>query len=71
MPEIVPELRAEIRAVLAENNNVFTSTALQGMKKLDSFLKETLRLYGVNAGASRSFVFFSLHLSSHCSAPRV
>ncbi|SPO00184.1 related to cycloheximide-inducible protein CIP70 (cytochrome P450 family) [Cephalotrichum gorgonifer] len=44
-PEIVPELRAEIREVLAESGGLFTSAALQKMKKLDSFLRETSRLY--------------------------
>lgn len=43
-PQYIPELRDEIRTVLAEHNGVFTSSALQAMKKLDSFLKETMRL---------------------------
>ena len=43
MPEIVPELREEIHDVLAESNGVFTGPALQKMKKLDSFLRETSR----------------------------
>lgn len=43
MPEIVPELRAEARDVLSESNGAFTGTALQKMKKLDSFLRETSR----------------------------
>lgn len=50
MPEIVPELREEVRSVLAEHNNTFTSTAMQNMKKLDSFLKETLRFHPASAG---------------------
>lgn len=45
MPELVPELREEVRTVLAAHNNIFTSVALQEMKKLDSFLKETLRFH--------------------------
>lgn len=50
MPELVPELRDEIRTVLAENSGVFTSLAMQNMKKLDSFLKETLRSHPVTFG---------------------
>lgn len=44
-PEYIEELRAEIRTVLAEHGGVFTSTALQAMKKLDSFLKESQRFH--------------------------
>lgn len=43
-PQYIPELRDEIRTVLAEHNGIFTSSALQSMKKLDSFLKETMRV---------------------------
>lgn len=43
MPEIVPELREEIRVVLAEHDGEFTSLALQNLKKLDSFMRETMR----------------------------
>ncbi len=50
MPEIVPELREEIRSVLAEHDNTFTSAAMQNMKKLDSFLKETLRVHPASVG---------------------
>ncbi len=39
----MPELRDEIVQALSENDGVFTGRALQSMKKLDSFLKETLR----------------------------
>ena len=53
MPEIVPELREEIRTVLAEQNNTFCSLALQNMKKLDSFLKETLRFHPASSGECR------------------
>ncbi|KAL2161084.1 hypothetical protein VTH06DRAFT_8797 [Thermothelomyces fergusii] len=44
-PHYAPVLRDEIRSVLAEHDGVFTSSALQAMKKLDSFIKETMRLY--------------------------
>lgn len=45
MPDVASQLREEVCAVLADNNGVFTSRALQDMKKLDSFLKETLRYH--------------------------
>lgn len=46
-PEIIPELREEIRSVLNEHGT-FTTQALQKMKKLDSFLRETMRMYPIN-----------------------
>jgi hypothetical protein len=51
-PELVTELREEIRTVLAEHDNQFTSLAMQSMKKLDSFLKETLRVHPPAFGKS-------------------
>ncbi len=45
MPEMVPGLREEIHAVLEEHDGVISTKSLQAMKKLDSFLKETARLY--------------------------
>ena len=44
MPEIIPEIREEVRTVLKEHGT-FTTQALQKMKKLDSFLRETMRVY--------------------------
>lgn len=44
MPEIIPELREEMRTVLREHGT-FTTLALQKMKKMDSFLRETMRYY--------------------------
>jgi hypothetical protein len=46
----MPELREEIKTVLAQNDGIFTSKALQAMTKLDSFLKETLRVYPATMG---------------------
>jgi cytochrome P450 len=45
MPDFVAELRDEVRDVLAACNGEFSSTALREMKKLDSFVKESLRVY--------------------------
>ncbi|KAK0724049.1 cytochrome P450 [Lasiosphaeris hirsuta] len=43
-PTLAPILRDEIRSVLAEHNGQMTAPALQAMKKLDSFIKEAMRL---------------------------
>lgn len=51
MPELVPELREEIRAVLKEYGT-FTTLALQKMKKLDSFMREVMRHYPLGWGTS-------------------
>ncbi|KAM0426396.1 hypothetical protein ACHAPT_008442 [Fusarium lateritium] len=45
IPEAQKELRDEVRETLSQNGGIFTSQALQQMKKMDSFLKETLRLH--------------------------
>lgn len=50
MPELVEELREEIRSVLADNDGTPSTVALQHMKKLDSFLKEVLRIYPATMG---------------------
>ncbi|KAL7755526.1 hypothetical protein ACKLNR_014624 [Fusarium oxysporum f. sp. zingiberi] len=42
MPEIVPELRAEVEEALAEHGT-FTTRALAQLKKMDSFLRENMR----------------------------
>lgn len=49
MPELIPELREEIRTVLNEYGT-FTTAALQKMKKLDSFLREVMRVYPLSFG---------------------
>lgn len=55
MPELIPILREDVQQALAESNGVFTSLAMQNMKKLDSFLKETMRFYAL--GSSESMFF--------------
>ncbi|KAJ4286358.1 hypothetical protein N0V88_008064 [Collariella sp. IMI 366227] len=50
-PQYIPELRDEIRTTLAQHNGEFSSMALLDMKKLDSFLRETMRLYPVSASS--------------------
>ncbi|KAK4153783.1 hypothetical protein C8A00DRAFT_15017 [Chaetomidium leptoderma] len=63
-PQHMPELRDEIRTVLAEHDGVFTSSALQAMKKLDSFLKETMRLYPVGSASFQRMVNKPFRLSN-------
>ncbi|KAK3321804.1 cytochrome P450 [Apodospora peruviana] len=62
--ELAPILRDEIRSVLAEHDGVFSSTALQAMKKLDSFLKETLRFHPPSAGSFQRKVLQPFTLSN-------
>lgn len=47
-PEIIPELRAEIVAVLGSQG--WRKTALYGLKKLDSCVRETQRLKPIMVG---------------------
>jgi hypothetical protein len=48
MPEIAPMLREDVQQALAASDGVFTSLAMQNMKKLDSFLREVLRYYPIS-----------------------
>lgn len=50
LPELQRELRAEIQEAISQTSGVFTSQALQNMKKMDSFLKEVLRLHPISMG---------------------
>ncbi|SPQ25579.1 258d739b-6356-4995-8922-698f1a5f90e4 [Thermothielavioides terrestris] len=63
-PQYIPELRDEIRTVLAEHGGVFTSAALQAMKKVDSFLKETMRFTPAGAVSFQRKVTKSFTLSN-------
>lgn len=56
MPDLVPELREEIRTVLKEYGD-FTAAALQKMKKLDSFLREVMRVHPLGWGMLNYFFF--------------
>ncbi|TKW52980.1 Ent-kaurene oxidase [Colletotrichum tanaceti] len=48
-PELIPMLRDDVQQALLESGGEFTSGALQNMKKLDSFLKEVMRLSPLSA----------------------
>lgn len=49
-PELIPILQEDVQQALDESDGVFTNLAMQNMKKLDSFMKETLRFYPLGAG---------------------
>ncbi|KAH7015594.1 cytochrome P450 [Ilyonectria destructans] len=63
-PELAAELRAEAQQALTENDGIFTSNALQSMKKMDSFLKETLRLHPATMASFQRKVLKSFTLSN-------
>lgn len=50
-PDLISVLREEVQSALIESDGVFTSTALQNMKKLDSFLKEDERYHALGSSA--------------------
>ncbi len=63
-PAIIPELRAEVKQVLSEHDNQMSTAALQSMKKLDSFLKETMRFHPPGAASFRRKVLRPFTLSN-------
>ncbi|PKS08122.1 hypothetical protein jhhlp_005397 [Lomentospora prolificans] len=64
IPEFVEELREEIHSVLADNDGIPTAVSLQHMKKLDSFLKEVLRVYPATMASFQRKVLKPLKLSN-------
>jgi cytochrome P450 len=69
-PQYVPELREEVRTVLADHGGLYTTSALQSMKKLDSFIKESMRFDPPNAVAFSRKVRKSFTLSDGQVIPR-
>lgn len=63
-PEYIQPLREEMRTVIAQNDGQITSRALQQMEKLDSYMKEVLRVYPPSASASPL-------TSTHSSSPQI
>ena len=47
-PELIADLRQEIKSVLSESGGVMTTHALYEMKLLDSFMKESQRMNPAN-----------------------
>ena len=61
-PDLVASLREEVQASVAAHG--WTGAALDGMCKLDSLLRETIRFYGGNLGErARAIAAFALFLS--------
>ncbi|KAF2838937.1 cytochrome P450 [Patellaria atrata CBS 101060] len=52
-PEYIEPVRDEIRTVLAQHDGIFTTRAIQDMKKLDSFIKESARQFPASLDAYR------------------
>ncbi|KAG5803610.1 hypothetical protein H9Q74_010150 [Fusarium xylarioides] len=50
MPQVQAEIREEVRTVLADNKGESEFSAVQKMKKLDSFIRESVRCYPIGAG---------------------
>ncbi|TDZ25022.1 Cytochrome P450 monooxygenase ATR2 [Colletotrichum orbiculare MAFF 240422] len=50
-PELAPVLRDEVERVLAGSGGRFTTAALADMKKMDSFLREVMRVTPLSASA--------------------
>ncbi|TQN64190.1 Cytochrome P450 monooxygenase ATR2, partial [Colletotrichum shisoi] len=68
-PELIPMLRDDVQQALLESGGEFTSGALQNMKKLDSFLKEVMRLSPLSAGSFTRKVLKSLKLPNGQTIP--
>ncbi|GKT81246.1 cytochrome P450 [Colletotrichum tofieldiae] len=64
MPEFVPVLRRDIQQALVESKGVFTSIAMQNMKKLDSFLKECMRFHLLGPASFQRKVLKTFTLSN-------
>jgi hypothetical protein len=50
MPELIPTLREDVEQALAMSGGKFTTQSMQHMKKVDSFLKENMRLFPLGVG---------------------
>ncbi|KAI4626023.1 uncharacterized protein J4E87_001498 [Alternaria ethzedia] len=63
-PEYIDPLREEIRNVMANNDGVITSRALQQMEKVDSYMKEVIRFYPTGYTAFNRRVLKGITLSN-------
>ncbi|KAI1033565.1 hypothetical protein LB505_012981 [Fusarium chuoi] len=64
LPDLQTELREEVREALSHSDGQLTSNALQSMKKMDSFLKETLRVHPATMASFQRKVLKSFTLSN-------
>ncbi|KAM5366233.1 hypothetical protein ACJZ2D_010661 [Fusarium nematophilum] len=69
MPDLRTQLREEIREALSQSDGIFTSNALQSMKKMDSFLKETLRVHPATMASFQRKVLHPFTLSNGQTIP--
>ncbi|KZO94405.1 cytochrome P450 [Calocera viscosa TUFC12733] len=67
-PEFVPALREEVAAAVAEHG--WTKAALNQMRKVDSFVKECMRLTGIGASAMGRKAMRDVTLSDGTFVPR-
>ncbi|UPK91460.1 hypothetical protein LCI18_002395 [Fusarium solani-melongenae] len=63
MPEAQAEIREEIRTILAEGGGEYKLSSVQNMKKLDSFIRESIRCYPIGAVAFRNKTLKTIVLS--------
>ncbi|KAK1993479.1 cytochrome P450 [Colletotrichum falcatum] len=68
-PELIPMLRDDVQQALVESGGEFTSGALQNMKRLDSFLKEVMRLTPLSVGSFQRKVLKPLTLPNGQTIP--
>ncbi|KAF3761191.1 cytochrome P450 [Cryphonectria parasitica EP155] len=64
------ELKEEAVQALSENDGVFTSKCLQSMKKLDSFLRETLRMTPASMASFQRKLLQDVRLSNGQVVPK-
>lgn len=62
-PEIIPELRQEIKTTLRDHDNTLSTQALHQMKLLDSVMRETQRTNSLSVNNFRRHVLKSFTLS--------
>ncbi|GKT46576.1 cytochrome P450 monooxygenase ATR2 [Colletotrichum spaethianum] len=68
-PDLIPMLRDDVQQALLGSGGEFTSAALQNMKKLDSFLKEVMRVSPLSASSFQRKVLKSLTLPNGQTIP--
>ncbi|KAK1969994.1 cytochrome P450 [Colletotrichum sublineola] len=69
-PELIPVLRNDVQQASVHSQGQLTSPILQKMHKLDSFLKEVLRLTPITNSSYQRKVLKSFQLRNHQTVPR-
>ncbi|KAL5611278.1 hypothetical protein FOBRF1_007395 [Fusarium oxysporum] len=70
LPKVQTEIREEVRRVLAENEGEYKLSAVQSMKKLESFIRESIRCYPIGAVAFRNKTLKTIMLSDGTVLPK-